>query len=307
MVFRGCNVLFLKQVETRLSSLVWDAYQFLANTKSVVVNAQASKPEVRVKVPIPDELCLPLVGGKFSPFKTPGSMFLCHFFGVEWYMDKPIGNTADFCIPATAAKTVTRSDLAFFKSIQKELTVVAKHSIYGGDNDLDLVLLERQWITSATKAKKATAKKASKKKAQAASEQDDRTTPNQEREGNREMFAQLSVDMPVSAEEQVKLLKELLETDTKLDECIRNAKNSVKKPETVAINKLATDDEKHSRSHRAKLMAEAIEAAKKYENAKAAALINEEKKGVRVAVPKKKAAKSDEAKLVLALGKHLLK
>ena len=58
-------------------------------------------------------------------------------------MDKPIGNTADFCIPATAAKTVTRSDLAFFKSIQKELTVVAKHSIYGGDNDLDLVLLER--------------------------------------------------------------------------------------------------------------------------------------------------------------------
>lgn len=194
----------------------------------------------------------------------------------------------------------------------------------------------RQWITSATKAKKATAKKASKKKAQAASEQDDRTTPNQEREGNREMFAQLGVDMPVSAEEQVKLLKELLETDTKLDECIRNAKNSVKKPETVAINKLATDDEKHSRSHRAKLMAEAIEAAKKYENAKAdpsakthmpttssttaapsnsaalgvgfqAALINEEKKGVRVAVPKKKAAKSDEAKLVLALGKHLLK
>lgn len=58
-------------------------------------------------------------------------------------MDKPIGNTADFCIPATAAKTVTRSDLAFFKSIQKELTVVAKHSIYGGDNDVDLVLLER--------------------------------------------------------------------------------------------------------------------------------------------------------------------
>ena len=84
MVFRDCNVLFLKQVEMRLSSLVWDAYQFLANTKSVVVNVQASKPEVKVKVPIPDDLCLPLVGGKVSPFKTPGSMFLCHFFGVSW-------------------------------------------------------------------------------------------------------------------------------------------------------------------------------------------------------------------------------
>ena len=77
------DALFLKQVETHLNTLVWDAFAVLNKDSKVVLNLSTAKPEVKVEVPVPEDVCLPMVH-KISIVKSTGSMFFCTLFGVSW-------------------------------------------------------------------------------------------------------------------------------------------------------------------------------------------------------------------------------
>ena len=187
----------------------------------------------------------------------------------------------------------------------------------------------RNWINSTIKAKAKASKKKGKKGTAAAAQDeepvgDDGSVPKPS--ANAEYFAQLGVEMPASAEEQVEMLKGLLEEDAKMDSCIENAKKSVVKASMVPVTKLATEEERNSKNQRTKVMQEALEAANSFQKGDAtsgaksgngasstgpsfgfqAALAHAQATGGRP-IQKKKANKTDEAKVVANLGKHLLK
>ena len=185
----------------------------------------------------------------------------------------------------------------------------------------------RSWISTTIKAKAKAQKKAAGKKRNAAQALEEgapgeHANAQQAAKGTgADLFAQLGVEMPSSPEQQVKLLQDLLKEEAKLDECIENAKKSVEKPQQVPLTKLSSDEERNAKNFRAKVMQEAIEAAKKFDSSSGGgdasksdsafgfqeALLHAESTGARDLIVKKKLNKTDEAKLVLQLGKHLLK
>ncbi|CAJ1361181.1 unnamed protein product [Effrenium voratum] len=127
----------------------------------------------------------------------------------------------------------------------------------------------KTWISAAAKAKaRATSKKKSAKdgKAEKSEKKADSTKSNQ----TAEMFAQLGLDLPETADAQVQVLKELLEQESKIEECVARAKSSVLKATSVPITKLASEEGQGS-------------------------------------ITKGKKSRNDEAKEVLQLGRHLLK
>ncbi|CAJ1388651.1 unnamed protein product [Effrenium voratum] len=178
----------------------------------------------------------------------------------------------------------------------------------------------KTWISAAAKAKaRATSKKKSAKdgKAEKSEKKADSTKSNQ----TAEMFAQLGLDLPETADAQVQVLKELLEQESKIEECVARAKSSVLKATSVPITKLASEEERTHRSARARVMQEALEAAQRMEtpdggdcgNADAGCLGLHAMQAAFAAgqgqgsITKGKKSRNDEAKEVLQLGRHLLK
>ena len=92
------GALFLKLVENRLNTLIWEAYSVMVKDAAVKVDLALKKPEAFVSVPVDDDLCLPVVH-RVSHTKTQGSTLLCNLFGETWsYLEHVV---ISFRLPAT--------------------------------------------------------------------------------------------------------------------------------------------------------------------------------------------------------------
>ncbi|CAK9117612.1 unnamed protein product [Durusdinium trenchii] len=141
-----------------------------------------------------------------------------------------------------------------------------------------------------------------------------------------EMFTSVGMVMPEDPEKRHEALQEIIDREEKLEEMVEKAKSSVQLPDKIPLTRLLGSDEKQSRSARAKVMQEALLAAKAttdtaadqgddganqtvYHIGPQAAAKNMKDKGI-ITVVNQRSKKGDQsalAKDVVSRGKHLLK
>lgn len=125
------NQIFVRVLERKMEVLQWQLFEYLTEQEHLVQISLVGpkKDQVRVSVPVEQDLCLPFAGTistlesassgsgltKSYPF---GTLFGLHFHVQPKSMDTQNG---DFVIPAWAAKAVTKASDCFFQ--QKKYTV----------------------------------------------------------------------------------------------------------------------------------------------------------------------------------------
>lgn len=110
----------LRSFERKLELLLWQVFlQESRGGSSVQINLIDKKDQVSVKVPVPDDLCLPFAGTvrlQKPAGNGKGHFKLCSAFGLTFYVCSPGCDllSQDVAVAAWSSKTVTKMDQAFF-------------------------------------------------------------------------------------------------------------------------------------------------------------------------------------------------
>lgn len=114
----------LRSLEKKLELLLWQVFlEKSCGGSSVQINLLDKKDQVSVKVPVPDDLCLPFAGTVRLQKPAGKTHFkLCSAFGLTFYVCSPGCDllSQDVAVAAWSSKTVTKLDQAFFS--EKTLT-----------------------------------------------------------------------------------------------------------------------------------------------------------------------------------------
>lgn len=80
------------------------------------------------------------------------------------------------------------------------------------------------------------------------------------------VFETLGLDIPKGKDAQIGILESLIAKEARLDEMVKAAKDSVKRPDKVPLTKLIPEEDR-AKTTRAKLMQQALEQAKQHDTA----------------------------------------